>query len=414
MSETFDRDIHTGEGSWPVATPRRVGASGGWLAAAASGSSTAFRPMRSLPLRRCPQRGPLLPRLLAVLVWGAVVAVSGSAATSGEEGEAVEGLARYAATSAHMGTQFRIEVFADEKLRAGRALRAAFEAIEQLDRRMSDYREDSELSRLSAASPTEQPVAVSADLATVLRESQRMYRLTGGAFDVTVGPLSRLWRKARKQKQLPDAQQLQAARASVGGQFLRIDPEGNVRLLRPKMRLDLGGIAKGFAADRALAVLKQHGIARALIDAGGDLVLGDPPPGRGGWRIAVAPLRADAPQGSRVLEVSNCGVATSGDAFQFVEIDGQRYSHLLDPRTGLGVVGRSSATVIAPSGMQADACASALSVMGGDGLARLEELPGVAAILVLADPSGEVRAVATRGVAAYELREGKSGGEGSR
>jgi thiamine biosynthesis lipoprotein len=173
------------------------------------------------------------------------------------------------------------------------------------------------------------------------------------------------------------------------------------------MRLDLGGIAKGYAADQALAVLRDRGIPRALVDAGGDLAIGDPPPDARGWRIAVAtPHSTSSPPSSptpppedgagtygaesTVLLLSNCGVATSGDAYQFVEFEGRRYSHIVDPRTGMGVVGASSVTVVAPDGMTADALASAVSVLGPEeGIALIDRTPGAAALVVVLEDAKE-------------------------
>jgi thiamine biosynthesis lipoprotein len=148
------------------------------------------------------------------------------------------------------------------------------------------------------------------------------------------------------------------------------------------MRLDLGGIAKGFATDEALAALARNGIDRAMVNASGDMSLGAPPPGSEGWKIGIAPLDADEPP-SRFLRLERCGVATSGDLWQFVEINGRRYSHILDPRTGMGLTERSSVTVVAPDGITADSLASAVSVLGPDrGLLLAEETEGASALVV--------------------------------
>jgi len=156
------------------------------------------------------------------------------------------------------------------------------------------------------------------------------------------------------------------------------------------MRLDLGGIAKGYAADEALRVLRKSGINRALVDAGGDIALGNPPPEKPGWRIGIAPLEADGPP-SQVLLLSRVAVATSGDTWQYVQIGSRRYSHLVDPRTGLGLTDHSSVTVIAPEGITADGLASAVSVLGPEkGLKLVEATPGTAAFIVRA-PEGKVQ-----------------------
>jgi thiamine biosynthesis lipoprotein len=248
---------------------------------------------------------------------------------------------------------------------------------------MSDYDATSELSRLSQASPTAAPVKLSEDLGTVLAASQNLSRRSGGAFDVTVGPLTQLWRRARRQKEFPAEDRLREALAAVGYQQLRLnEEERTAELLKPGMRLDLGGIAKGFAGDEALKVMARFGVTRALVNGGGGLSLGESPPGEKGWKVGVAPLEAEA-EPSRVLLLANSGIATSGDAWQYVEINGVRYSHIVDPRTGLGLTTRSSVTVVARSGALADGLATAASVLGPEkGLKLIDETPGAAALFV--------------------------------
>ncbi len=209
---------------------------------------------------------------------------------------AADEIARYEAAQRAMGSTFTIVLYAadDETARAG--FEAAFRRIHQLDDALSDYDPLSELSRLSAASPTEQPVKVSDDLWRVLVEADRVSRASGGAFDVTVGPLTTLWRKARKDQQMPAGDELAKALAAVGFQHVKLNADDQtVSLTRSHMRLDLGGIAKGYAVDEALAALGKLGIKQALVNGGGDIGLGDAPPGRTGWKIGVAPLKRDAP-----------------------------------------------------------------------------------------------------------------------
>ncbi|MCO6455878.1 MAG: FAD:protein FMN transferase [Pirellulaceae bacterium] len=298
-------------------------------------------------------------------------------------------LTRFEATEVHMGTNVTIVVYAESPDTANPALRAAFERIRRVDEIMSDYREDSELNRLSRQSPTPAPVPVSPPLWTVLQAARELSEASDGAFDVTVGPLSRLWRRARRQKQFPAATRLAEARESVGYRLLKLHPrERAVELLGPRMQLDLGGIAKGYAADQALEELRQRGLPRALVNAGGDLAIGDPPPGEDGWKVGVAPLGPAEPP-SRLLSLARCGVATSGDAWQFVEIDGQRYSHILDPRTGLGLTDHAGVSLIAADGMTADALASAVSVLGPEaGLKLVDRTAGAAALVVRVEHDG--------------------------
>lgn len=275
-----------------------------------------------------------------------------------------------------MGTTFRVVLYARDEARADRAAEAALARIEALDGRLSDYDPESELSRLSRGEPGT-PRPVSADLFTVLATAREVSARTGGAFDVTVGPLVRPWRRAARRGELPDPERLERARASVGWRWVELDEATRtVRLAEPGMRLDLGGIAKGYALDEALAVLREHGVARALVDGGGDVAASAPPPGRDGWSLGLDV--GGGPAGTVRLRDAAC--ATSGDVHRSVEIDGVRYSHVVDPRTGLGVTHGRAATVIAPGGATADAWASALCVLSPErGLALVEALPGVEA-----------------------------------
>jgi len=222
----------------------------------------------------------------------------------------------------------------------------------------------------------------------VLERAGEIRDATDGAFDLTVGPLTALWRRARRSGRLPPADKLAAARAAGGPESLVLDSRSRTVLLtRPGMRLDAGGIGRGYALDRALHVLTTNGITAAMIECSGDVVVSGPPPGAAGWRIAVRPFAAatTAGRGERnttiaPLVLAHAAVTTSGDAFQFVEIDGVRYSHIVDPRTGLGVTGRTAVTVIAPDATTADALATALSVLGPEeGRHAIGRFPGCAA-----------------------------------
>jgi thiamine biosynthesis lipoprotein len=298
-------------------------------------------------------------------------------------------LQRYRDVRPAMGTAFEIVLYASDEQTAQRAFDAAFQRIDALNQVFSDYDSESEASRLCRQSPMDQAVAISPDMATVLEYSLKLSGKTEGAFDVTVGPLSRLWRRAHRQRKLPDPKRLAEARAAVGYQYIELDTANRrARFTAPGMRLDFGGIAKGYACDEALVALRGLGITRALVNGGGDLALGDPPPDTPGWRIGVAPLSPDDPP-SRILHLANCGVATSGDAWQFTEIDGDRYSHILNPLTGLGIESRSSVTVLAPNGMAADALASAVSVLGPKcGVALIETIEGASCLVVALDVEG--------------------------
>ncbi len=259
-----------------------------------------------------------------------------------------------------MGVETRIVLYASDATAAA-AARAAFARIAALEDIMSDWRPTSEARRLEQR-PGEW-VRVSRSLFDVLARAVAIARATDGAFDPTVGPMVALWRDARTRGRLPDARALDSARTRVGWRRITLDStQRRVRLTTAGMRVDLGGIAKGWILQDALAELSRHGVTRALIEAGGDLVVGDAPPGRRGWCIAVPGV--DSSLSARAAAITHAAVATSGAESQFVEIDGVRYSHVVDPRTGLGLTNGLTATVIAPHGASADALATALTVLG--------------------------------------------------
>ena len=311
----------------------------------------------------------LVPPILAVIL-GAACADNGD-------------LRRYEASRPSMGTLFQITLYASDATSAQRAFDAAFARVEELNGIFSDYDSNSEANRLSHAAPMEHPVQVGKEMGIVLEQSLRLSERTDGAFDVTVGPLSRLWRRARRRKQLPSTERLEQAVAATGYRHVRLDSEnGTVQLLVPDMRLDFGAIAKGFAADEAVATIRKLGIRRALVNAGGDIAMSGAPPDQTGWRIGIAPLAASDPP-SRFLRLANCGIATSGDAWQFVEIEGNRYSHIVDPRTGIGTTDRSSVSVVARDCTTADSLASAVTVLGPqDGIRLAEQTCGASCLIV--------------------------------
>lgn len=270
-----------------------------------------------------------------------------------------------------MGTLFNMTVFATDQAVAEAAAEAAFRRIVDLENIMSDYQADSELNLL-CQKPFGVPVPVSEPLFDVLWQARRFSELSDGAFDATVGPYVRLWRFARKRKELPSAVDLASARAAVGWRKLDLDRAQRTATLRvPGMRLDLGGIAKGYASDQALKVLRAHGISRALVAASGDIAVADPPPNQQGWRVAVSGLDSSTNAAAPLLMLKAAAVSTSGDTEQFVEIGGTRYSHIVDPRTGLGLTNRIQASVVGPNATTTDALATTLCILGPEHGQRL-------------------------------------------
>jgi thiamine biosynthesis lipoprotein len=297
-------------------------------------------------------------------------------------------LKRYSFSEPHMGTIFRIVVYARDEATTKKATREAFARVAELNGIMSDYHSTSELMRLCAKAGGD-PIKVSDELFFVLARARAVSLDSDGAFDVTVGPVVRLWRTARKTGRLPDPEKLKAARDLVGWKNIVLDEKARtVKLRKPGMQIDLGGIGKGYTADEILKVLKRHGLTRALVAAGGDITVADAPPDKPGWTIAIAPVDAKK-EGPRYFTLARGAVSTSGDAEQFVEIDGKRYSHIVDPRTGIGLPGRMSATIVAPDGITADSLTKVVAILGPkQGFEILAKYRGVSGRYVLKTSEG--------------------------
>lgn len=279
-----------------------------------------------------------------------------------------------------MGTGFSVVCYAESREVAEKAVEAAFAEAEKINTVASDYLPESEISLLSSK-PVGVAVPLSPLLFDLLEHSRQISETTSGAFDPTLGPMTKLWRKTRSEGRLPDAETLAAARAASGWRHFTLDPEARtITLLRENMAFDLGGIAKGYAADLMLESLASAGIRQALITAGGDIRLGDAPPGREGWNVALKTF--DVEKNDKILTLSNAAVSTSGDLHQSVEIAGVSYSHILDPATGLGLTRRVAATVVADNAKLSDPLATAACVLGAEAAGRLRDFPGVRSLNV--------------------------------
>ena len=281
-------------------------------------------------------------------------------------GQAADPLQSHVFEKPQMGVPFRLVIRTDQGPEfAEAAASKTWSRIEALNQVFSNYQTDSELSLLGQGSGRGLWVAVSPDLWELMIRSQRLAYLSDGTFDLTMGPLTALWRKSRREQSMPDAEELARALAKSGWQHLLMMPEAHsVCLTQPGMRLDPGGIAKGYALDAGIEVLKGMGVQHALLSGGGDMMslggrsLSEP------WQIRLASLVEDVNETEDLIPLQDMAMATSGDLFQFVEIDGKRYSHILNPSTGMGLTTRSLVTVVASDATTADAVATTLSVLG--------------------------------------------------
>ncbi len=267
-----------------------------------------------------------------------VIGITASSANS-----AVAPLERFEAVEPHLGTLVAITAYAPDVGTARAAFARAYARIAGLNQILSDYLPTSELNQIGTT-----PRTISPELATVLRAAHDIAKRSHGAFDITAGALIRHWRETRT---------FPPANLRVGFQHLHLRGR-QAWIDDPGIRLDVGALGKGYIADEALKAL---GLPRALIAISGDIVCGAPPPGQSGWRVQAA---------GQVFTVKHAAVSTAGDAEQFTLIDGQRHSHILDPRTRRPLITNRQVTVIAPSGLVADALDTAICITGDATLTR--------------------------------------------
>jgi len=292
-----------------------------------------------------------------------------------------------------MGTFARVVAVAADSSTAKKCIDAALAEIEKVDELMSDYKSDSEISEVNRDAAG-RAVKVSRSTYKVLQRSVEFSKLTDGAFDVTVGPLVDQWRAAADANSVPSDTELATARSKVGYEKLILDAnEMSVRFAVEGMRIDLGGIAKGYAIDKAIEALQNSGAAGGMVDIGGDIrCFGVPAGKKDSWLVGLQdPNKAVVGIGGSgillKLKLRNRAVATSGDYQQFILIEGERHSHIIDRKTAAGARGLSSVTIIAESATDADALATAVSVMGAEkGLTLIEAIPETEAILISSQP----------------------------
>ena len=280
-----------------------------------------------------------------------------------------------------MGTVLEMTAYGGNPEVTGASLRRAYEEIAQLDAQLSRHREESDISRLNHAQGS--PVALAPSVREVLAIALREGRHSGGAFDVTVGPLVAVWSRAAAQNELPADTTLAAAREQVGAEHVHWLPDGRVSL-DPGSSIDLGGIAKGYALDRVLPGLRASGVSAALLSFGqsSTWALGSPP-GAVGWRLLV---RSPSGGFAGVVTLRDRALSTSGTLGQWSEIAGQRFGHVLDPRSGWPLTRRRQALVVAPDATLAEVLSTSLLVLGErEGIALVEEREGCEGLLLDAE-----------------------------
>jgi thiamine biosynthesis lipoprotein len=296
----------------------------------------------------------------------------------------------YVRESYLMGTKAIVTIYGMRADRADSAAAAGMREMHRIESILSTWRPQSDLSRLNAA-PGGEPVRVPSEVIEVLGQAYAFSELTGGAFDVTARPLVRLWGFQGGEPVLPTDEQIEAARRLVGWRKISFDTQGSTVTLRDGATVDVAGIGKGYAVDRCAAVLRAHGARRALVNLGGNMRAIGAPPGKNGWTIGIRDPESEADLIGR-LAIRDEAVSTSGNYENFVTIDGRRYGHIIDPRTGRPVDHALAVTVVAPTATAADAFSTGMFVLGPEGSRAVALIdPSIRAVFVL--PGGRIDTV---------------------
>lgn len=262
-----------------------------------------------------------------------------------------------------MGSPFNLIIVSTDSNKAKHLAQKSYELVDSLNHIFSNYDSSSELSKINASAGL-LPYKMSTAMLDLMEKSEQAFIESKGAYDISIGPLSALWRNARKAKLFPEASTVVARKKLVGFAQVKINKRlGTIFLPSVDMQLDFGGIAKGYIAGRIIDYLKANGIQQALADAGGDIVMSGAPLNQKGWLIGVNLPETTDDLLNKKLQLSNCSVATSGDVYQFIEYKGVKYSHIINPLTGYGVTNLRNVTIIGKTGATADWLATACSIL---------------------------------------------------
>ncbi len=271
---------------------------------------------------------------------------------------------RYRFTEQKMGSTFEITFYHADSIKAQLLAKNAYKIIDSLNNSFSDYFDLSEIGIIAKNAGNGLSINISKDLLNIFIESKKAYERSFYTFDITLGPLTKLWRQTKKEKKLPNKNQLHNTILNTGVQYLWVDSVKNqARLTKKNMSIDLGGIGKGYAAQKVFEYFLRNDISQVLIDAAGNMAIGNPPPGENNWKIGVEIPSNSNFLNNKILKLNKIAISTSGDAYQFVEINGKKYSHILNPKTGLGLQNQRQVTVLCENATKADWLSTAICIL---------------------------------------------------
>ena len=281
-----------------------------------------------------------------------------------------------------MGTMLEFRLYCNDKEICDKAILKAYSEVKRLDDIFSNYKTESTLSRVNSFAGDGR-ISVPQEFIELTRRAIFFSGLTGGAFDITVGKAVEIWRQSEEKSLLPNRVELERAQDCIGFEKIKLYPrEKQIELKSPCLSLDFGGIGKGYALDRAVRILRLYGVNRGIVNFGGNIYAMQPPPGAYGWDVGIRHPR-DEDEVLTLLKVEDVAVSTSGDYERYFEVNGRRFSHIIDPKDGLPVESVPSVTVIAKDATDADALSTALSVMKRDKAIKfIEGLKDVGVMIV--------------------------------
>jgi thiamine biosynthesis lipoprotein len=272
-------------------------------------------------------------------------------------------LKRFQFSESKMGSPFNLIFYHTDSAEAVLIAKGCLSIVDSLNNVFSDYSSTSEVGKLASMSLVKDQ-KVSDELFSMINWSKQAWERSGKTFDITIGALTQLWRKAKKENRFPSEAEIKTAKDLTGFKNLIINERSKtISFKHPGIRFDFGGIVPGYAAQRVIDFLKTKNINIALADASGDIVMGDAPPGKNGWIIGVNLPENEIEVWDKKLELKNFAVSTSGDIYRYTIHNGKKYSHIIDPRTGYGVTSQRNVTVIAKYGADADWLATACSIL---------------------------------------------------